>query len=600
MIATLVAGLMLGQGGDLPQPLVRWVLDESRIVEGTMRAVAGPDPEVSGFPKPVESPWGPAMEVAYEHQTVKIPWFVRREWADDPKENFTVSVAFRVDRAVPSERLAGCIFSVEGRMVGWQLLMVEGRPVFEVGHPTGSVRVESREPVVGKWTWVSATYSGSEARLEIDGREVGRVPAAFGPLPYNGRAPLAVSGFWHGSGSMKFRGAIREFRVDKPTLSVSQVRRLHGTAVPVPPMPPAAPEPLELKWGIAPYLQAPRAGGVTLSFETSRTTTATVWHGSRPTQMDQSVRTGPATIHHARLEGLPAGSPWFYRVEVSDGGGQSLKQDVTAFRTLPGREQTVRFVVTADTQSSPDRTVRVAAAMWDHRPDFVVVVGDLVGEGWLKQNWQEHFFSSMRPLLNHVPLVPVLGNHERNARLYYIYMDVPEPKFYYSLESGPVDLFIVDTEQDTSPGSEQYAWLERALGASRAPWKVGFHHYPAYSSGYASLSPGADFGGDTQALNLVPLYDRFGATAVMSGHVHQYERTFPMRGGQVSSEGVTYFTLGGGGGGLTSNPTPWRFDFSKNRRTAHHFALVTATASEFHVQVYDWDNQLFDEWKVRR
>jgi hypothetical protein len=107
----------------------------------------------------------------------------------------------------------------------------------------------------------------------------------------------------------------------------------------------------------------------------------------------------------------------------------------------------------------------------------------------------------------------------------------------------------------------QTSWLERQLASYRAPGSgidfivVGFHNM-VYSS---NTTHGSDGG-----IRLVwgPLFDRYQVDLVVSGHVHAYERSYPVIGSEVTkvvpsggkvhpgSEGTTYIGAGGGGQGL--------------------------------------------------
>jgi len=109
----------------------------------------------------------------------------------------------------------------------------------------------------------------------------------------------------------------------------------------------------------------------------------------------------------------------------------------------------------------------------------------------------------------------------------------------------------------------QTRWLERTLAELRAEgsgvdFVVAFMHHGPYSTRNTHASEG----GVREAW--VPLFDRFGVDLVISGHNHCYERTLPLRAGNVSSasstavdssQGTTYVTAGGGGASPGREPT---------------------------------------------
>jgi 3',5'-cyclic AMP phosphodiesterase CpdA len=80
----------------------------------------------------------------------------------------------------------------------------------------------------------------------------------------------------------------------------------------------------------------------------------------------------------------------------------------------------------------------------------------------------------------------------------------------------------------------QLAWVDSALAASDAPWKIAFFHHPLYSSAGRHGSER-----DLRAL-LEPLFVKYGVQVVFSGHDHVYERMQPQ-------QGVTYFVCGSAG-----------------------------------------------------
>ena len=51
--------------------------------------------------------------------------------------------------------------------------------------------------------------------------------------------------------------------------------------------------------------------------------------------------------------------------------------------------------------------------------DLVLIPGDLVDNGINHTEWGDHFFGPSEPLFSHVPLYPVLGNHENNSSYYF-------------------------------------------------------------------------------------------------------------------------------------------------------------------------------------
>jgi hypothetical protein len=110
---------------------------------------------------------------------------------------------------------------------------------------------------------------------------------------------------------------------------------------------------------------------------------------------------------------------------------------------------------------------------------------------------------------------------------------------------------ILDNFLSFSPGSAQLTWLENDLAASSQFWKFVIFHVPPY----ASTSSQAARDNSNEVRYLVPLFERYHVSMVLTGHWHYYERMKPLLGGQVSTieaGAVVYLITGGGGAGLAS------------------------------------------------
>jgi len=106
---------------------------------------------------------------------------------------------------------------------------------------------------------------------------------------------------------------------------------------------------------------------------------------------------------------------------------------------------------------------------------------------------------------------------------------------------------------DFNPGSTQWTWAEAQLADARERGQivfVQFHHAP-YSNGehglpmYHELTSGQ---GGTPMRQYQPLFERFGVTAVFSGHSEMFEQSFVDEDGD--GVGVYYYDVGIAGDGL--------------------------------------------------
>jgi 3',5'-cyclic AMP phosphodiesterase CpdA len=181
-------------------------------------------------------------------------------------------------------------------------------------------------------------------------------------------------------------------------------------------------------------------------------------------------------------------------------------------------------------------------------------------------------------------------------------MSNPAPEHRCALRYGDIEAFLVDSERPLEAGSEQARWLAGALSASTAPWKVVVVHRPPWSSDqddYGDARRGRAGSGDPRTRVLIPLLEQHGVDLVFCGHVHDYERTWPLRAGRVDEErGVTYVQTGGAGG-YGETHAPARSWFTAHVRACHHFVLVNVLGGTLDLKAYDDEGRLFDHW-VRR
>ena len=202
---------------------------------------------------------------------------------------------------------------------------------------------------------------------------------------------------------------------------------------------------------------------------------------------------------------------------------------------------TVRFVAFGDMGTGKADQYAVARRMTiyhDERPyDTVLMLGDNIYPSGNPSDFAAKFERPYAELLRRgVHFQAVLGNHDarsgRKAELEYQNFNIGGHAYRsFTKGDGLVEFFALDS---TALDAAQLKWLEGALAASSAPWKIAYFHHPIYSSGGMH---GSDLKLRAQ---LEPLFVRYGVAAVFSGHDHTYERTKPQ-------QGVQYFVSGTGG-----------------------------------------------------
>jgi acid phosphatase len=258
--------------------------------------------------------------------------------------------------------------------------------------------------------------------------------------------------------------------------------------------------------------------------------------------------------------------------------------------TSPAR--VVRFIAFGDAGTG-DRAqrnlARAMAAYHQRRPfDTALMLGDNIYPDGNLADVEAKFERPYAELLRRgVIFQAVLGNHDvikgREAQIHYPGFNM-DGRAYYSFARGGglVEFFALDSNDFDH---WQRRWLERALAASRAKWKIAFFHHPIYSSGGTH---GSDL---WLRAALEPILIRHGVAAAFSGHDHTYERTRPQ-------QGVQYFVSGAGGKlrrGDLNRRTAF-FDYGNDETGS--FISVTVTPERFSFATIDVKGRVIDSGEL--
>lgn len=359
----------------------------------------------------------------------------------------------------------------------------------------------------------------------------------------------------------------------------------------------------ELKIIAGPYLHYPTATTMTVGWETNLPATTEGGCGKKAADLAWISGKDGETFHTLVFEGLEPAGNYFYQVRSVTGDGAKAESEMFTFQTAVAADAPFSFIVLSDTQSNPVNVAKQAALAYSQRPHFTLITGDLVSKGPEKALWNNHFFRNMHALATRVPLVPCLGNHDEDTPYYYSYFALPDPEYCYKFSYGNLDVFILDSQRPLTPNSEQYAWLENALAASQATWKIVALHKAAYSSDeddYGDTLETRTMYGDIRLRGLSGLYEKYGVDISWCGHIHSYERTHPMvQGKPVLEGGVVYMVTGGGGGGL-EKAAPWRSPFTAKVYSGHHYCLVNVFGPTLRIEAYTPEGNLFDFVELKK
>lgn len=229
----------------------------------------------------------------------------------------------------------------------------------------------------------------------------------------------------------------------------------------------------------------------------------------------------------------------------------------------------VRFAAFGDYGYSSANELAVSTMVKTWSPDFIITTGDnSYGVGPIDNNIGQYYHEFIGnyaggfgagSVLNRY--FPSIGNHEYSdgagINAYLSYFTLPGSGIistgssgnerYYDFRVGPVHFFAINSDPHEPDGvtsiSKQALWLQTQLGRSTAPWKIVYMHHAPFSS---CTSHGS------QTYMQWP-FEQWGASAVLAGHDHTYERI--MRDDNFDGFSIPYFVTGLGGYTIYNFPT---------------------------------------------
>jgi len=465
---------------------------------------------------------------------------------------------------------------------------------------TGNTPIEK-----GRWHYVVGTYDGAAMRLYVDGKLDGESRQQHGDVLYPDRGRYAVAAYADDNELYPLDGALYEAKVYARALAPKEIADAASRNAALLAWRSALNQ--DLQFVVKPYLQLGATDAMTVVVETSGPAQMRLEYGEVQPLKRRVESTRPATISEVRLTGLKPFTRYFYRVTCEDAKGNLARGEVASFQTAPGPEHAWAFGILGDTQRNPDVTRRCADGLFALRPNLLLHLGDVVDDGHAKQQWVNDLFEPCARLFAQIPVFPVIGNHEKNAHWYYDYFSLPAPEYFYTFTFGNAQFFMIDSNKDCGPDSEQYRRLETALAASQATWKFTAHHHPCFSSDeddygdHLTGKPGRTYTwGDSNVRRLVPLYERYGVDIAFAGHIHSYERTWPILQMAINqAKGVRYLVSGGGGGGL-EQAAPQRSWFSVHVQRGHHYGVAAVHDRTIEFKAYDLEGRLFDSFALTK
>lgn len=593
------------------KPSAHWVFDADAVTGKTVADKAGKLPAtLTGGAKVVTAGANPHLHLTGPDDGAMVKESVPTGAALLPKEALSVVAWVRVDEPAEWSGFLGCFQDNGPAEYGFVVGSNQKRFFFGLstkGADDGDGKMTYLESKTeyrrGAWYHVAAVYDGKQMRLFVNGKLDATSNEQSGPVLYAKEAPFVIGRYQDRDEDFPLFGAIKEVALCPHAIDEGQISAHFEADKALTALQPAVPD--GSRFVIEPYLQYGTRTGITIMWETDEPCTAVVEYGTTFPPKEQAKTEKADAVGEVPLTNLEPNTKYFYRVVATDAQGRKLESKPSTFMTAPGTGDAYSFAVIGDTQRNPVVTAKVAKLMWERRPNFVIHCGDVVDDGASKAQWTGDLFRPCAELFGRVAVFPCIGNHEKDHAHYYKYFALPKPEYYYSYTYGNCEFFSIDTnsKRNLKPDGEQYKWLDKALAASTAKWKVCYHHHPVYSSDeddYGNTWKGSSTSGDTRVRDLGKLYEKHNVDVVFNGHIHLYERTWPVRDGKVDQKtGVTHITSGGGGGRLENfSPTP--AFFKQEGRVDFHFCYATVHQGTFNLKAFDQEGRLFDQFTIKK
>jgi predicted phosphodiesterase len=381
----------------------------------------------------------------------------------------------------------------------------------------------------------------------------------------------------------------------------------------------------------------------------------------------------PHRVYRATLVGLPPGEQFVYRVSKN---GRTVFQSSGLAPKSASQKQ--HFVVLGDISEGTESQRAVAYQLSLAKPDFVFIPGDIVYSAGRISEYRGKFFPVYNaekaspaigaPLMRSIPFIAAVGNHDTNiqnfprfpdALAYFLYWEQPlngpdskpgdpntpilqgnkeaQPAFLaasrpryprmanFSFDYGNAHWTVLDSNPYmdwTDTGLRK--WLENDLASAKnATWRFVAFHHPGFNSAKAHF--------DYQRMRVLSgIFEAHKVDVVFSGHVHNYQRTFPLTftpkaqgngkligpkgdvnghwkldkgfedGQSHKPEGVIYMVTGAGGAHLYVDKQAGTLQPFTNKYNAgtHSFTVVDIDGEQLKIRQVSESGQQLDAFQI--
>jgi acid phosphatase type 7 len=390
----------------------------------------------------------------------------------------------------------------------------------------------------------------------------------------------------------------------------------------------------------------------------------------------------PFLVYSTSFTSLNPGTQFTYRV---------LKNDKIVFtaeaKALKAPEQSYRVSITGDIAAGTKAAGRIANGIYNSKPDLVAIAGDIVYSQGLITEYKTKYWpvynkddadSTGAPILRSIPIVAAVGNHDALTRdldrypgalAYYHFWEQPlngpdgkeggslvpvlkasdanrkafldgagekYPQMTnFSFDYGNAHWTVLDSNPYVEWNDSLLKdWVIKDLAAAQnASWRFVLLHHPGFNSSRAHYE-------QQQMRLLSPIFEKGNVDVVFAGHVHNYQRSYPMtfvpdgtgipmvgntdniRRGRVVNgrwtldknfngkrktkpQGVIYIVTGAGGQGLynpeqTTDKDSWQKFTVKFESRVHSFTVMDVSGKSLTLRQVDINGKEVDRIKITK
>jgi predicted phosphodiesterase len=251
------------------------------------------------------------------------------------------------------------------------------------------------------------------------------------------------------------------------------------------------------------------------------------------------------TRHAIHITGLAPGRTYQYKIVSTrvvkmkpywPEKGLSTESPVYSFTTLDRARPSFSFSLITDTHADLARIESLVRRIDWNSTDLLVHLGDAFDTETEEMIWSRWLDPLSKALAHTRPLFHTRGNHEARgaaARALAGYVPIPEGRFYYARDHGPVHFILLDTGEDKPDSTnvysglnrfkqyreQEFAWLDNHVKTeprvASAPFRVLLMHAPNW--GWT----------DDQGAKWTELANKAGIDLAISGHTHRFAHIAP-------------------------------------------------------------------------